>query len=54
MQPSSTQPPTPDEERVLREVLAAIRSVSHGSVTLIVQDHRVVQLDRTDKRRLRS
>ena len=45
------QAPTPEEQRVLREVLAAIRSVSHGTVTLVVQDHRVVQLDRTEKRR---
>ncbi len=51
-QPSATPPPTPDEQRILREVLAAIRTVSHGTVTLIVQDHRVVQLDRTEKRRL--
>ena len=52
VQPASMPPPTPDEQRVLREVLAAIRAVSHGTVTLIVQDHRVVQLDRTEKRRL--
>jgi hypothetical protein len=48
----SEQPPTPEEQRVLREVLAAIRSISHGTVTLIVQDRRVVQLDCTEKRRL--
>ena len=45
------QAPTPEEQLILREVLAAIRSVSHGTVTLIVQNHRVVQLDRTEKRR---
>jgi hypothetical protein len=48
----SEQPPTPEEQRVLREVLVAIRSISHGTVTLIVQDRRVVQLDCTEKRRL--
>jgi hypothetical protein len=52
VQSQDTRPPTPEEDRVLREVLAAIRSVSHGTVTLIVQDSRVVQLDRTEKRRL--
>ncbi len=52
MQAPLDQPPTPEEQRVLREVLAAIRSISHGTVTLIVQDRRVVQLDRTEKRRL--
>lgn len=46
------QGPTPEEQRVLREVLAALRSVSHGTVTLIIQDRRVVQLDCTEKRRL--
>lgn len=44
--------PTADELRVLSEVLAAIRSVRHGTVALILQDRRVVQIDRTEKRRL--
>lgn len=52
MRAQQEQPPTPEEQRVLREVLAAIRSISHGTVTLIVQDRRVVQLDCTEKRRL--
>mgnify|MGYP000510086319 CR=1 FL=1 len=52
MQASQDRPPTPEEQRVLREVLAAIRSLNYGTVTLIVQDRRVVQLDRTEKRRL--
>ncbi len=45
------QVPTPEEQRVLREVLAALRSVRHGTVTLVIQDRRVVQLDCTEKRR---
>ncbi|HZQ37469.1 MAG TPA: YezD family protein [Dehalococcoidia bacterium] len=45
---------TPEELRVLREVLAAIRAVQHGTVSLILQDRRVVQIDRTEKRRLVS
>ncbi|MGE0541723.1 MAG: YezD family protein [Dehalococcoidia bacterium] len=49
---SSAAPPTMEEQRVLREVLTAIRAISHGTVTLIVQDRRVVQIDRTEKRRL--
>ena len=49
---SSAAPPTMEEQRVLREVLTAIRAISHGTVTLIMQDHRVVQIDRTEKRRL--
>ena len=48
----TTAAPTLEEQRVLREVLSAIRAISHGTVTLIVQDRRVVQIDRTEKRRL--
>jgi hypothetical protein len=48
----STAPPTSDELRVLNEVLAAMRAIQHGTVSLIVQDRRVVQIDRTEKRRL--
>jgi hypothetical protein len=49
---SSAAAPTIEEQRVLREVLTAMRAISHGTVTLIVQDRRVVQIDRTEKRRL--
>ena len=44
--------PTAEERRVLREVLEAIRNTSHGTVALIIQDRRVVQIDRTEKKRL--
>jgi hypothetical protein len=44
--------PAPEELLVLNEVLSAIRGVRHGTVTLRVQDGRVVQIDRTEKRRL--
>jgi hypothetical protein len=44
--------PTGEELRVLGEVLAAIRAIQHGTVSLIVQDRRVIQIDRTEKRRL--
>jgi hypothetical protein len=54
IQAGAEPPPTNEELRVLREVLTAIRSVSHGTITLVVQDRRVVQLDRTEKRRLIS
>ncbi|HLZ69420.1 MAG TPA: YezD family protein [Dehalococcoidia bacterium] len=50
----SLEAATADELRVLREVLAAIRAVQHGTVSLILQDRRVVQIDRTEKRRLVS
>jgi hypothetical protein len=43
---------TPAEQAVLREVLHAIRKLRHGSVQLIVQDGRVVQIDTIEKKRL--
>jgi hypothetical protein len=45
------QSPTEHERAVLNEVLVAIRRVRHGSVTLSVQDGKVLQLDITEKRR---
>jgi hypothetical protein len=40
------------EERVLAEVLIAMRAVRHGEIRLAVQDSRVIQIDTTDKHRL--
>jgi len=37
----------------LSEIEEAIRGVRHGIVQIIIQDGVVVQIDRTDKRRLR-
>ena len=42
---------TREEEIVLAEVLRAIRSLRHGSVQVIVQDGRVVQIDTLEKKR---
>jgi len=43
---------TAEEQAVLHEVLKALRQVRYGSITIIVQDRRVVQIDRTEKTRL--
>ena len=43
---------TAAEAAVLDEVLQALRAISHGSVTLSIQDGRVVQIETTEKRRL--
>lgn len=51
-QPSPGAEPIGDEATILREVLRAVRGVRHGHVQMIVQDHRVVQVDRTEKVRL--
>jgi hypothetical protein len=41
-----------EEERVVRALLAALRRIQHGSVQLVVQDRRVVQIDTVEKMRL--
>ncbi|HEY8910988.1 MAG TPA: YezD family protein [Desulfosporosinus sp.] len=38
----------------LRKLLEIIEEVSHGSVTLIIQDGIVIQIDRHEKLRLRK
>ena len=43
---------SPEEERVVRALLAALRRIQHGSVQLVVQDSRVVQIDTVEKTRL--
>ncbi|AOQ24943.1 YezD family protein [Neomoorella thermoacetica] len=40
------------EQRVLDEVLKALRQVRYGSITIIIQDGRIVQIDYTEKVRL--
>lgn len=44
--------PSESERKVLAEVLRAIRAVRHGSVQIVLQDARVVQIDTTEKKRL--
>lgn len=41
-----------EEKRVMATVLDALRRIEHGSVQLIVQDRRVVQIDTVEKTRL--
>lgn len=43
---------TTEERRVLEIVLHALRQVRYGYVQIIVQDGRVVQVDRLEKSRL--
>ena len=44
--------PSPEEAGVLREVLRAVRDIRYGHVQIIIQDAKVVQIDRTEKVRL--
>ncbi|MBI4333956.1 MAG: YezD family protein [Chloroflexi bacterium] len=40
------------EDLPIGEIVRALRSVRYGSIQIIVQDSRVVQIDRTEKTRL--
>ncbi|TAK35347.1 MAG: DUF2292 domain-containing protein [Chloroflexota bacterium] len=40
---------TREQETVLRATLQALRTIRYGSVQLIVQDGRVVQIERVEK-----
>ncbi len=44
-------PPTPDEAEVVRRILRALANLEYGSVEIIVQDSRVVQIERTQRSR---
>lgn len=48
---SSRQLPTDDE---LREIAASLRGLRYGSVSIVVQDGVIIQIDRVEKRRLRT
>lgn len=43
--------PTEDE---LREIASSLRGLRYGSVTVVVQDGVIIQIDRVEKRRLRT
>lgn len=38
-----------DEGGILREIREALRTIRYGSLQIIVQDGKVVQIDRTEK-----
>lgn len=43
---------TTAERAVVVEVLASLRRLRHGSIQLMVQDGKVVQIETTEKKRL--
>ena len=45
-----SDPPNPEVERRLRQ---ALREIRFGTVTLVIQDGQVIQIDRNEKIRLR-
>jgi hypothetical protein len=46
--------PPPDREQELLQIREALRNLRFGSVNIVVQDGVVVQIDRTERRRLRQ
>lgn len=48
-----TPNPSPPPPLPLAEIEAAIRSIRYGVVQIIIQDGVVVQIDKTEKQRLR-
>jgi hypothetical protein len=48
---NSRQLPTEEE---LREIAASLRGMRYGTVSIVVQDGVIIQIDRTEKRRLRT
>ena len=41
-----------EEERIVQAMLSAIRRIRYGSVQIVVQDGRAVQIDTVEKTRL--
>ncbi len=39
-------------EKVLREIVRSIKTVSYGSIEIVIQNSRVVQIERKEKLRL--
>jgi hypothetical protein len=42
----------PEEARVIGLILRAIREIRYGSVQIVIQDSKVVQIDKIEKLRL--
>lgn len=42
----------PEETQVLRLILSAIREIRYGSVQIVIQDSKVVQIEKLEKIRL--
>jgi len=59
-EPISHQPDAPSQERgtgaeeALNQIRDSLRGLRFGTVNIIVQDGVVIQIDRTEKRRLRA
>jgi len=52
--PSLLRRSGPLTDSVLSALSEALRGVRYGTVTVIIQDGRVVQIDRTERKRLKN
>lgn len=52
--PSLLRRSGPLTDSVLSALSEALRGVRYGTVTVIIQDGRVVQIDRTERKRLKA
>jgi len=43
---------SPEEQRVVRALISALRRIRYGSVQIVVQDSHVVQIDTLEKQRI--
>ncbi len=48
---SSARPPTPDEEKawLVQQIMSAMQGIRYGAVEIIIQDAKVVQIERREK-----
>jgi len=44
--------PLAENGEIVRQIVQAIQGIRHGQVQIIIQDSRVVQIDKTEKLRL--
>lgn len=49
--PKHSPEPTPDDAEVVRRILRSLAGLEYGSVEIIVQDSKVVQIERTQRSR---
>jgi len=49
MENSPVQEPQPEEAQVIRLILHAIREIRYGSVPIIIQDSKVVQIAKVER-----
>jgi hypothetical protein len=52
MKEAPAQEPEAEETQVVRMILRAIREIRYGSVQIVIQDSKVVQIEKVEKIRL--